>query len=193
VAHADLTPEEYVQAVEDYRRHKDDVFASAPDSPLPDDVLASGFTGLRYYPPAIAYRLEAQLTELDDLQVVTLGSTGGDIRRQLRFATLDFEVLGVRCRLIAFKDAGDPGSGELFIPFKDATSGGETYGGGRYLEPEDEPNQPSPRTVILDFNLAYSPYCAYNTDYSCTLPPPENVLSVPIVAGELLYPVDAPH
>ena len=193
MADADFTPEEYVLAIGEYRRQKDEVFASAPDSPLPEDMLASEFTGLRYYPPDLAFRVEAELTEFGNPEVVLLGSTGGDIRRQLRYATLDFGVMGERCRLIAFKDADDPSSRELFVPFKDATSGGETYGGGRYVETDDDPDLPSPRKVVLDFNLAYSPYCAYNIAYSCTLPPPENVLSVPIVAGELLYPADQPH
>jgi uncharacterized protein len=190
---ADFTPAEYVLAVQAYRRQKDEFFASAPDSPLPEDLLAAGFTGLRYYPPDLAFRVEAELTELDNPAVVLLGSTGGDTRRQLRYAALAFDVMGERCRLIAFKAADDPHARELFVPFKDATSGGETYGGGRYVETDDDPDQPSPRKVVLDFNLAYSPYCAYNLAYSCTLPPPDNGLSVPIVAGELLYPLDQPH
>jgi uncharacterized protein (DUF1684 family) len=74
-------------------------------------------------------------------------------------------------------DTGHPG---LFLPFRDATSGRETYGGGRYLD--IQPNDDG--TVTLDFNLAYSPFCAYSDGYSCALPPTENWMSVRIEAGE---------
>ena len=68
-----------------------------------------------------------------------------------------------------------------FLPFRDATSGKETYGAGRYLDvPRGENGQ-----VVVDFNYAYSPYCAYGDAYSCALPPRENWLTVPIEAGEM--------
>ena len=73
---------------------------------------------------------------------------------------------------------------ELFVPFRDATSGKETYGAGRYLEVES----PGPDgRVRVDFNAAYNPYCAYNPDWSCPIPPGENWLSVPIRAGEKTF------
>ncbi len=74
-------------------------------------------------------------------------------------------------------------NGELFLPLRDATSGEETYGAGRYLEP-----QPAAEGwVLMDFNCLYSPYCAYNEAWSCPLPPRENWLSVPIRAGEKTF------
>ena len=69
---------------------------------------------------------------------------------------------------------------DLFLPFRDATSGNETYGAGRYLEPEEL----STGEIVVDFNLAYNPFCAYSENYSCPLPPFENHLKVPIRAGE---------
>jgi uncharacterized protein (DUF1684 family) len=69
----------------------------------------------------------------------------------------------------------------LFVPFKDATTGTETYAGGRYLEMEE---QPEAEEYWLDFNRAYNPYCAYNDDYACPVVPLENVLPIPIRAGE---------
>jgi uncharacterized protein (DUF1684 family) len=74
---------------------------------------------------------------------------------------------------------------ELFLPFRDATSGRETYGAGRYLE-VDPPDADG--RVVVDFNLAYNPYCAYNPDWSCPIPPGENWLDVPIRAGERTFP-----
>jgi uncharacterized protein (DUF1684 family) len=72
----------------------------------------------------------------------------------------------------------------LFVPFKDATNGKETYGGGRYIDIK----MLSSKKVILDFNLAYNPSCAYGSDrYSCPIPPKENFLQVEINAGEKSY------
>jgi uncharacterized protein (DUF1684 family) len=70
-----------------------------------------------------------------------------------------------------------------FLPFADALAGVETYGAGRYLEPEPVGDG----QFVVDFNLAYNPYCAYNDDWSCPITPRENRLTVPIRAGEKLY------
>ena len=79
---------------------------------------------------------------------------------------------------------GPDATGELFVPFRDATSGGETYGGGRYL---DLPVAPLGR-YALDFNRAYHPYCVYSDAYSCPLPPAENTMALAVRAGERLRP-----
>lgn len=177
----------YVAAVEEYRMQKDDVFRDAPDSPIPDDERET-FSGLAYFPPELAFRVKATLTPFRDPQIVRLGSTKGDLRPQLRYGELAFRLGGVECRLIAFKDAGDPDGVEMFVPFRDSTTGHETYGAGRYVEPHDTGSGTTePRTVLVDFNLAYSPYCAYDVRYSCTLPPPENALPVAVTAGEKTY------
>lgn len=188
--HSDV--QQYIQQLEAFRRGKDDVFATSPESPIPAEDL-DRFHGLRYYPPDLAFRVEATLTPFANPQVVTLGSTQGDLREQLRYGELRFTIIGQECRLTAYKDAGDPYATSLFIPFRDATSGGETYGAGRYVEAEDEETSTGPHTVVVDFNLAYSPWCAYSPVYSCMLPPQENTLPIAIIAGELLYPIDVPH
>lgn len=180
----------YIAEMSAFRSQKDEFFGTSPQSPIPHELRHAGFGGLKYYPPDLAYRVEAQLTPFDTPEVVPLGSTQGDIRPTLRYGALEFTIMGESCRLVAFKDADSPTSHELFIPFRDATSGGETYGAGRYIEAEDESQDDAPHPVILDFNLAYSPWCAYNVAYSCTLPPPENRLAIPIMAGELLFPID---
>ena len=87
-----------------------------------------------------------------------------------------FDVAGEEVTLTLY-DTGHPG---YFLPFRDATSGTETYGAGRYLDLDRNPDG----TLLIDFNLAYNPLCAYNDSYSCPLPPIENWLSVPIRAGE---------
>ena len=69
-------------------------------------------------------------------------------------------------------------TGGLFLPFQDANAGGETYGAGRYLEPDELPRG----ALHVDFNYAYGPYCQYNDNWVCTVPPMENWLRVPIRA-----------
>lgn len=182
--------QQYVQELTEFRLQKDRFFATSPDSPIPPAQQNSGFEGLRYYPPDLTYRLEAQLIPFDVPEIVLLGSTKGDIRRHIRYGRLRFTIQGQTGELITFKDAEDPYSNELFVPFRDSTSGGATYGAGRYVEVQDDTGDAGPHTVVLDFNLAYSPWCAYNIAYSCALPPAENTLTMPIMAGELLFPVD---
>ena len=189
---AAIDPERYTRAVLQQRKEKDAFFAASPDSPIPVHERATGFHGLRYYPPDVAYRVEAAVVPLARRETVLLGSTKGDLRPQVRYAELRFTLDGEPCRLLAFRDPeGDlDAPGELFIPFRDATSGTETYGAGRYLETEEHVRPDGSRYTILDFNLAYSPWCAYNEAYSCILPPPENRLSVSVRAGEQTYHED---
>ena len=101
----------------------------------------------------------------------------------VRAGQLVFAAGGVERRLVAYTQVGpEANAGELFVPFRDATSGGETYGGGRYL---DLPVAPLGR-YALDFNRAYHPYCVYSDAYSCPLPPAENTMALAVRAGERL-------
>jgi uncharacterized protein (DUF1684 family) len=182
-------PGEYTEAIREQRTEKDEFFGDSPASPIPARERAAGFGGLRYYPPDLAYRVEAAVLPFPERQTVLLGSTKGDLRPQVRYAEIQFTLDGEPCTLVAFKDPdGDlDAPGELFIPFRDATTGTETYGAGRYLEVEEHQRPDGGRSAILDFNLAYSPWCAYNEAYSCVLPPKENRLSVSVRAGERTY------
>ena len=177
---------DYIAAVNAYRTHKDEAFGASPDSPIARAERAS-FGGLRYFPPDPAYRVVASVVPFAQQEVVQLGSTRGDIRPQVRFAELRFTLAGQELRLTGFQDVNPTDGDELFVPFRDATTGKESYGAGRYLEAQVAEDERGGLTALLDFNLAYSPWCAYNDDYSCTLPPVENTLSVAIQAGEQAY------
>ncbi|NIW46752.1 MAG: DUF1684 domain-containing protein, partial [Gammaproteobacteria bacterium] len=95
-----------------------------------------------------------------------------------RFGTFDFEVEGEKATLTIYMNQHG-----FFLPFVDSLANEETYGAGRYLEPEPQPGG----RFLIDFNLAYNPYCAYNERWSCPLTPWENRLKVPIRAGEKKY------
>lgn len=162
-----------------FRQEKDRFFREHPHSPLSPEQR-SRFTGLRYYPenPDLVFVLEPEPFPMPEL--VTLRTSTDEEAEYLRWARVRFVVDGQPVSLTLFRD---PRSGTLFVPFRDATSGTETYGAGRYLEPELLPDG----RVRLDFNYAYNPYCSYNDCWSCALPPLENHLPVPIRAGERVF------
>jgi uncharacterized protein (DUF1684 family) len=172
--------------LQDFRRAKDVFFKEHPQSPLTPEQRAT-FAGLSYFPEDPALALEAELdTDVDRDEPVSMRTTVGGEQVYRRAGRVRFEVDGAPAAITLYRSDGQA---ELFAPFRDATSGHETYGAGRYLEVEP----PGPDGLVaLDFNLAYNPYCAYNAEWSCPIPPRENRLQVPIRAGEKTFPDEAP-
>jgi uncharacterized protein (DUF1684 family) len=160
------------------RREKDRFFGQSHESPLRADQRRS-FTGLRYFPDDPAYRFEVALEPDPQRPVEPVETSDGSTKELVRAGRLRFRVGDADAGLVAYEQDGD-----LFVPFRDRTSGDETYGAGRYVEAEALGGG----RYLLDFNRAYNPYCAYNENWSCPLPPRENWLSVAIRAGELTYP-----
>ena len=122
--------------------------------------------------------MQATWTAFPNGKRLRLTTSTGEERDYVEAGELRFKLDGQDARLVAYASATHVDS--LFIPFRDATSGKETYGAGRYL---DIP-YPHGETTELDLNLAYNPYCAYSEAYSCPLPPRENWLTVAVRAGE---------
>ena len=165
------------------RLAKDKSFMSGQNSPIPSSER-SGFRGLLYYPINPELRFRAKLNRYASPKQIRLGTNTGEIRSGLRYGYFDFEVENRTCRLNVYKLEDSPDRGaSLFLPFRDATSGKETYGAGRYIDLQENTSG----IYDLDFNLAYNPFCAYNNEFSCPLPPAENILEVPIRAGEKKY------
>jgi uncharacterized protein (DUF1684 family) len=173
-----------IDELADFRREKDRVFVEHPQSPLTHEQRHS-FQGLKYFPATEALVIDGGLEPPSSHDHIRLQTTTGDEQDFHRAGKIHFEVEGLPATLTLF---GSHASEDLFLPFRDATSGHETYGAGRYIDVE----APHDGRVTVDFNLAYNPYCAYNPSYSCPLPPRENWLEVPIRAGELAYEAD-PH
>jgi uncharacterized protein (DUF1684 family) len=178
-------------ALERFRRGKDTLFRTHPQSPIEPEELAA-FKGLRYFPHDPDYRVEARFEPGDGTElVIETGGADGAVRYR-RAGVLVFELSGVTCRLTVLGLVQYAGG--LFVPFRDATSGRETYGGGRYLfdtaKNTDalvlEVTTGSP-DVVIDFNYAYNASCAYSPRWACPLAPPENYLKLPVRAGELVY------
>jgi uncharacterized protein len=169
----------YASRIARQRQEKDDAFRYESWSPI-DLHERTAFEGLAYYPPDEAWRSKAKVRRLADGGIFEMPTSTGEPRPQLRFARLEFTTPKGPTALFAYKDAGEPHEHTLFVPLRDATSGKETYGAGRYLDLEESEGD----ELVLDLNLAYNPYCAYSEAYSCPLPPPENWLKVAVSAGE---------
>jgi uncharacterized protein (DUF1684 family) len=175
---------EWKQAIQRDRERKDEYFRTNPHSPIPDEERDE-FDGLSYYPIDDAYRFELGLHEHDEKTTVTVGTSTGGEQTYHEWGEFRFQVDGEEVTLQAYKS--DPDDDRLWVPFRDATSGDETYGAGRYLDLEIETHRTHDGTWILDFNEAYNPTCAYSDLYECPLPPTENWLDVPVEAGEKAY------
>ena len=181
-----------VEGLEAFRRGRDRLFVAHSQSPLPRADRAA-FTGLEYFEPAPQLRVACSLQapEVEGEIEIDTGGPDGVIHYR-RAGRLHLSLDGQECGLTVFSIVGYGGG--LFLPFRDRTSGPETYGGGRYLFDtikntdsgclEVTPGSPD---VVIDFNYAYNPSCAYDHRWACPLAPQENWLPVPIRAGEKNY------
>lgn len=163
---------------------KDQFMARHPESPFVSANVA-GFSGLRYFPFSPRYKVRAHLERLDRPQEAYL-RTNRDGQAVMRYLGDLVFTLGRRTLRLRVYHAGEGVGSSVFVPFRDSTSGRETYGPGRYLildlNPEDR--------YELDFNRAFNPYCAYTDAYECGFPPAENDLPVPVRAGEKVWSED---
>jgi uncharacterized protein (DUF1684 family) len=158
----------------DLRRAKDDFFARDPQSPLTREQKRA-FSGLKYVPENPALAVEAEVEVYPHPQEIHMQTSTGDVQTYTRYGRLRFAVDDQPAELTIY--ATEDG---YFLPFVDSLAPAETYGGGRYLEPEPLGGG----RFRVDFNLAYNTYCAYNDAWSCPLTPFENHIKVPIKAGE---------
>lgn len=178
-------------AVTRFRREKDALLRSHPQSPIEPDERPE-FPGLRYFDADPSYRVSARFQPADGTElVIETGGSDGDVRYR-RAGHLVFSLHGVECRLTVLSLVQYAGG--LFVPFRDLTSGRSTYGGGRYLFDTAKDTdglvlevRPGSGEVILDFNYAYNASCAYSPRWACPLAPPENHMPVAVEAGEKSY------
>ena len=178
--------DDWEKRIEMERKQKDRFFVSHPQSPLPRQHRRA-FRGLAYWPPNPDCRFELTFFEYYDKEAIEVADTVGQKRRLWRWGQFRFELAGEQRALEVYK--GDPIEERFFVPFRDETSGKESYGAGRYLDLEPERHLTEEGKWIVDLNEAYNPWCAYSENYVCPFVPPENWLEVPIRAGEKQYPL----
>ena len=179
-----LRPEEedYTAKIEAIRAAKDDGFKNDPASPVPSDKKAS-LLPLVYYPIDENYAVPASLEPVAERTRIQVPTSTGKIRNIERIGTLKFSLRGKPMRLTAFIDVESPQANRLFVPFADQTSGTETYSAGRYMELDST----ATGIYVVDFNIAYNPYCYYSPEFDCPYPPKENRLDAAIRAGERVH------
>ncbi len=166
-----------------FRKERDRFFREDTHSPLKENDRR-GFKGLHYYPIDLRYAMTGAIekypVELKALYV-TLPTSKEVGRRYVKYGRFKFRWEGKVHVLQIYRPLG---GGELFLPFKDKTSGIETYAKGRYLNIEPMPDG----RVLIDFNRASNPFCQYNEKYTCPFAPEENGLDIAVRAGEKKFP-----
>ncbi|MEN7550905.1 DUF1684 domain-containing protein [Rapidithrix thailandica] len=174
----------YEEEVIEYREKKDRSLKHDSESPL-DKQQKEKFGGLQYYKANIAYKVEAEVVPYKIPETLTV-TTSQDLERSfLKYGKARFTLGDKEHELLLLKpirSTTPQAENMLFLPFTDETSGRETYGAGRYLDLEERDDK-----IVIDFNYAYNPYCAYNEIYDCPIPPQENHLNIKILAGEKVY------
>ena len=164
-----------------WRKDRDQFFKTHQRSPF-TPAGKKGFKGLDYFPFNPQYYYEGRIKRenlhiSDPKYYATFLTNKGTNKRYIRYGKFQFDLDGKNDELEVYKSIL---SDTLFIPFKDLTNGKETYEGGRYIDAEIL----SGYRMVLDFNMAYQPSCAYNDNITCPLPPKENFLKIEIRAGE---------
>ena len=159
------------------RAQKNEFFEGDHHSPLTDKQKEI-FTGLHYFDENPALRLEVDLELYDPVEQIQILTNTGAVQTYERYGRFHFSAEGEQAELTVFRNEHG-----YFLPFADSLAGEETYGAGRYLEPEDIGD----KRILVDFNLAYNPYCAYNEKWSCPITPAENRIKLPIRAGEKVF------
>lgn len=178
--HSDLQIENDIlaEAIK-FQQETNKLFRDPESSPLPDR-FRKNFKGLDFYQPDSNYRVKAILRRTPNALPFKMPTTTGRTIDERLFGIAEFLLNNQSYQLEVYQ-AAETESEEttLFIPFLDLTNGVETYTGGRYLDVEI----PLGDTLIIDFNMAYNPYCAYNPKYSCPVVPKVNALDIAIKAG----------
>jgi uncharacterized protein (DUF1684 family) len=179
------SPDEiYLDKLAAARAAKEELFRGGESPVKPED--REKFLPLNYFSPDLGYAVPAQFREATERTYVKMPTSTGKIRDMERVGQLEFTLRGQKMTLAAFVEAGSERIARLFVPFSDLTSGTETYQAGRYMDLDPQGSG----VYIVDFNVAYHPYCYYNAEYDCPFPPAENRLQTPVRAGERLRTAD---
>lgn len=168
--------DQYSNEIQAYWEDRIDFLKNSEASPFQQNNLP--YQPIAYFEPEKKFRVNATLDRFTQREVIPVVNSDGTSKNYLKFAYANFKIEGVAYRLLILKALGF--GNNYFTGFGDETSGITTYGGGRYLDLDiGKSNE-----VLIDFNKAYNPYCAYVDGFACPLPPSINLLPIKIQAGE---------
>ena len=177
-----FSQENQVQVAEDFQKDLNESYKDSLHSPLMKEDLIH-FETLDFYPISEKFIVEATFIRTKKEKAFKMKTSTERTPMYKKYGELHFEIDGKPFKLNIYQNielSSKPGFDDyLFLPFSDQTNGNETYIGGRYLDMR----MPKTKTVIINFNKAYNPYCAYNYKYSCPIVPLENDLDIKIEAG----------
>jgi len=172
------TVPEHLHTVYEWQINKNEYFLDPSTSPLRPKEKKT-FNGLDFFTPSSKYQVKALFREAFKKDTIQMKTTTGSVTNEIVYGNLFFELNNRRHVLLVYREV-DAVDDYVFLPFTDLTNGDLTYGGGRYIDL----TYPLKDSVLIDFNKAYNPYCAYNPKYSCPLVPSANHLETAILAGE---------
>lgn len=175
----------FVKKIQQHRKAYLSDFKKNPASPLGKKALKN----VQFFAPEEQYVLRCQFSPTPDAEPFEMPTYSGVTKPYVQYGIAKFSLAGVAYQLRVYRSISNtlPQYRDyLFVPFKDMSNGESTYGGGRYLDLRIK--DVIDNTLVLDFNKAYNPYCAYSDGYSCPIPPDENHLQVSILAGEKGFP-----
>jgi uncharacterized protein (DUF1684 family) len=177
------TPEQkvYIAGIEKERKAKDISFRNDIDSPF-NHKSKIHFEPLKYYDVDPSFVFQSKLYQFPVKDTIKVFGTKGEERKAVRFGYVTFNYDKKDYKINVYKGSTKTGQEYFSIWFTDKTTGDETYGVGRYLDFEYNPNPDFIYTI--DFNLAYNPYCSYSPEYSCAIPLKEDHIDLTIKAGE---------
>lgn len=171
----------YRDSIQEQRVQKDEYMKQDMNSPFV--AQHETFHGLKYFKIDPDFRVKGNVVPFPGRETMRMKMSDGTSEAFFRYAAVNFYLSGEPQHLAMYKPVEDSGSDDYFLPFYDETSTFSTYGGGRYLNVKYRGGP----EAVLDFNLAYNPYCAYVEGYACPLPPPGNRITVKVEAGEKKY------
>lgn len=179
---------QYEDEIKQFQYQLNTEFADATTSPLTPEDLKT-FKALDFFAIDEKYKVEATLELTPFSPVFEMKTTSDRLPLYKKYGVATFSIDGENMQLNLYQNQqliNSPEYGNLlFVPFNDASNGSLSYGGGRFIDIEIPTS--TKNTIIIDFNKAYNPYCAYNHSYSCPIPPVENNLKVKILAGVKAY------
>jgi len=177
------------KALTDVKTHQEEQntqFRTKGKSPL-TEADRKHFKGLDFFDIDLSYRVTATFTRTPNEEFFAAGTSSGKTKFLIKYGVLNFSINGKDLTLAVYQSqqllTNPIYKDYLFLPFNDLSNGDTTYSGGRFIDltiPKDD-------TVIVDFNKAYNPYCAYSDGWNCTIPPIENNLEIEIIAGVKKY------
>ena len=173
--------EKYIAEINKFRQQKDDFMKNDQDSPFNSRTKIK-FSNLKYYKPNPEFVFKSKLYEYQKKDTITIYGTKGEKRSAVKYGYVKLNYKGKNYLVNVYEGTTRSGENYFSIWFTDKTTGKETYGVGRYIDFDLNPDKNFIYTI--DFNMAYNPYCAYSPDYSCAIPSKEDHIDLAIEAGE---------